>query len=217
MLKKLDTKTKEIITIFVGLCIVFGRVVIPVTFKVNTFVVLLELLLEIIILVFVCYLNKSKLKELLINNKQDKFWNILKKSVLAFLIFRVVATPFVVVLNLVFPNFTDVLTSVSHEFYRTLPVVVIISQVIVAPIVEEIVFRLTLKNLISSKILFIIVSSLLFAFIHDWFYFTNGFLIYFFFGIGMAIAYLKVKDIRYMIGGHILNNIIAAISTLIFM
>ena len=40
------------------------------------------------------------------------------------------------------------------------------SMVIIGPFIEEILFRLSIKNIINNKILFIIISSLLFGFAH---------------------------------------------------
>lgn len=53
-----------------------------------------------------------------------------------------------------------------RELFKISPIYIFISSVIVAPIVEELVFRQAFRNIITNKYLFIIVSGLIFGGLH---------------------------------------------------
>ena len=208
-------KNTEIITVLLGLCIVFGRVIIPTYIKPTKGIVLLELILEIIICIAVVYLNRNKIKEAFKPKKNDNFFKSISKifitslkTVVVFLItFISGVLAGVVLINQL--KLDVRLSTVMTDFANVLPIAALISQIIVAPITEEIVFRMTLRDLIPNKFLYAVISAVLFAFIHDWFFFSGGIIYYFLLGFIINVLYLIIKDIRCMIGGHMLNNIIA--------
>ena len=205
------SKLKEILTVLFGLCIVVVRVLIPKNFGVNNTTVILEVIGELCILIGVILLNKEKIKIILKNAKNDKISNFIKKSIVIGLICFVFFMIDGAIVSMVFKK-NVLLSDIMADFAKIIPIMGIISQVLIAPVTEELVFRLTLHDLIPNKVIFIIVSSLLFAFIHDWFYFSGGLIFYFIAGIILSFMYLfKAKDIRYMIGGHIFINILTNI------
>ena len=201
------SKIKEIITVLLGLCIVIVRVLIPKNYGVNKITVILEVVGELCILIGVVLLNKEKINEIKKNARNDKASIFIKESIIIGIISILSIMVGAVIVTTALQK--DVLLNdIMKDFGKILPFMGIISQVLIAPITEELVFRLTLHDLIPNKIVFVIVSSLLFAFIHDWFYFSGGLLFYFIAGVALALLYLfKAKDIRYMIGGHIFVNI----------
>ncbi|WP_368660202.1 lysostaphin resistance A-like protein [Methanobrevibacter sp.] len=83
-----------------------------------------------------------------------------------------------------------------------------ITTVFFSPILEELIFRGVLLNKLSAftSISFsIVISSLLFAFLHSFGSVTSAFI----FAICMAILYLKTGNILVPIFAHFLNNLIA--------
>ena len=85
-----------------------------------------------------------------------------------------------------------------------------IDVVLVAPVSEEFIFRGVLLNRLDKRIPLIaaiVISSLLFGFLHG----TFGFISAFIFGVCMCIVYLKTQNIFASISIHILNNLLAMI------
>lgn len=88
----------------------------------------------------------------------------------------------------------------------------IISLVILAPIVEEILFRsLLLQNLLKDKLMLgAIISSTLFALAHLG-YTPISFLNYFIMSFSFSVVYMKTKSIECVMLAHIINNLIATL------
>jgi len=55
---------------------------------------------------------------------------------------------------------------IINELFKISPLYIYFSSVIFAPIVEELVFRKAIRNIVPSKILFILISGLLFGGLH---------------------------------------------------
>lgn len=86
----------------------------------------------------------------------------------------------------------------------------IIGTVILAPIVEELMFRGVLLNRLKMRtgvIPAILISSFIFGMIHEFGGMTSAFL----FGICMCILYLKTDNILIPMSVHFLNNFIVTI------
>lgn len=89
------------------------------------------------------------------------------------------------------------------------PIILIFSVSVVAPIFEEIIFRGIILNgmfrKLNSKVIAIIISSLLFALMHmNLVQGINAFLL----GILLGYIYLKTKSIHLSIFAHFINNTI---------
>ncbi len=90
----------------------------------------------------------------------------------------------------------------------------------IIPIIEEIVFRLELKNCIKNKYLYLILSSLIFSLLHN---ISDTKLIellyiipYFILGFTFSYTYYKTDNIYYSMISHSLNNLISVIVILFF-
>jgi hypothetical protein len=53
-----------------------------------------------------------------------------------------------------------------NELFTKAPVYIIVSSVLYAPIIEEIIFRLSLRNIFKNNLVFIIISGLVFGALH---------------------------------------------------
>ncbi|WP_432644979.1 CPBP family intramembrane glutamic endopeptidase [Methanobrevibacter sp.] len=83
-----------------------------------------------------------------------------------------------------------------------------IMVVFISPVSEELIFRgvlLNRLNLLLPMAFSIVISSILFAFLHGFGSITSAFI----FAICMAILYLKTDNILVPIFAHFLNNFIA--------
>ena len=85
-----------------------------------------------------------------------------------------------------------------------------LSAVILAPIIEEIIFRMNIKTLIKNETTFLIISTLIFGFLHSYFDIINGYR-YYLLGLALAIVYLKTDNIVCCISTHFLNNLLGVL------
>lgn len=103
-----------------------------------------------------------------------------------------------------------------REYIKLLPIYMSFSTVIYAPIVEEITFRKTFKNIFNNKYLFIIISGCIFGLVHISFSSTtfNDFLMiipYIIMGIDFSYIYYKSDNIFTTITLHSIHNLILLI------
>lgn len=133
---------------------------------------------------------------------------------------------FNIILSFVLPYLagTDVVSNQQgiENQALTYPIFTIVTTVIFAPIVEEMVFRYSLMNIdISSRfkrVLLLIVSSFIFGSIHMlasiqsgnlnelWFIFQYAAM-----GLAIGLSYFKTENIWTPIAVHLVNNLIATI------
>ena len=98
------------------------------------------------------------------------------------------------------------------EYYKPL---MILSTVIFAPIVEEILFRYSLSTLFKSNIVFIIISSLIFGLLHG---IGIATIVYVLMGAILAYTYIKTdKNVFASSIIHIINNAFGVLSMLIIL
>ena len=84
---------------------------------------------------------------------------------------------------------------------------------VLAPVVEEFVFRYSLGSLIKNPIVFVIVSSLLFAVLHAM---NAAIILYIVLGLFFSLAYIKTdKNIVASIFLHFFNNFIGTIGLIL--
>lgn len=86
----------------------------------------------------------------------------------------------------------------------------LITSVVFAPIIEELVFRGVLFNRLKIRIGIVpamLISSILFAIGHDF----GGIVSAFLFGICMCILYLKTDNILIPMSVHLINNVVATL------
>lgn len=92
------------------------------------------------------------------------------------------------------------------EYYSVF--LLILGVVIIAPILEEIVFRGLMRQLIFNKYCYIVISSLLFSIIHSP---ENSYLFLGFFisGVLFSSSYIKTNNLVIPTCIHLINNLIA--------
>jgi len=116
-------------------------------------------------------------------------------------------------INYLFPSFGSSYEELENMLVSGGFVTVFLSTCILAPIVEEIMFRgLILNNLLSKRNVWysIILSALLFGLIHmNLLQGTNAFIL----GIALAIVFVKTRNIYACMLGHFLNNFISIIGS----
>ncbi|MBP3461550.1 MAG: CPBP family intramembrane metalloprotease [Bacilli bacterium] len=111
---------------------------------------------------------------LLLNKKLSKDFENMKKNhkqyFKKYFKFWLIAVAIMMISNLFINFFLDNGISSNEETLREMfkisPIYIFFSSVIYAPFVEELVFRQSIKNIIPNKIIFIIVSGLIFGGLH---------------------------------------------------
>lgn len=98
------------------------------------------------------------------------------------------------------------------------PIMMLISAAFLAPIVEEGIFRLAFRKVINNKYLFMIISGLLFGFMHIFptelpmsVALTYS-ITYVTMGVYLAYVYVKTDNIWFSIIIHLLNNLISMLA-----
>ena len=125
-----------------------------------------------------------------------------------------------IVVQFFLPNDPSVNQQTATDLTLTQPLFSFFATVIFAPLTEELIFRGMLARYLflkqdSSKqtLLFLLVSSLIFALIHfpgD----VQQFFVYFSLGFSLGLAYISRKGLVYSISLHALNNLVAFLMTL---
>ena len=120
-----------------------------------------------------------------------------------------------IVVQFFLPNDPSVNQQTATDLTLTQPLFSFFATVIFAPLTEELIFRGMLARYLfpkqdSSKqtLLFLSVSSLIFALIHfpgD----VQQFFVYFSLGFSLGLAYISRKGLVYSISLHALNNLVA--------
>ena len=100
------------------------------------------------------------------------------------------------------------------EIFKVAPIYMFISAVIIAPLTEELVFRKSIQNIFENKIIFILVSGLVFGALHVIPTYTQiADLLYIipYSALGIAFAYIlsKTNNIIVPMSFHFIHNGIA--------
>lgn len=181
-------------------------------------------MMEIIYLFIVALLYRKCLKKDLVLfklNKKDYINKILKY----FLVFMIVkfSSAFIesllsIILDIGIGGSSN--QNIIEMLFKRSPVIMFIDCVVLAPFVEECIFRLGIKKIINNKYIFITISGLLFGFMHvfpvDYSYVSSlvQSITYITMGISLAYIYEETNNIWVTIGIHALNNFIGIISLL---
>lgn len=178
------------------------------------------ILTYILICIFYCYLYRKCLKKDLIIFK-DNYKVILKSSIkywLIGLIIMIISSTLIDYFNII-PN-TNQENNINT--LKNYPMYEIICAVFIVPIIEEIIFRLSLKKGLKNKHLFAIFTGLTFAFMHILSSLNNlTSLIYLIpfgaVGISFGYAYYKTNNIYGTIITHSIHNAISLIQIFILL
>ena len=70
------------------------------------------------------------------------------------------------IIAIIFNRLTSANDATIRELFDVLPLYIVIEATIIAPITEELVFRQSIRSMINNKWVFIILSGLIFGFMH---------------------------------------------------
>lgn len=176
-----------------------------------TYTILFETLLIILFIVIYYKTIKNDIKKYF-NNFSKNFELSFKYWLIGFIV--------MVVSNLIITFVLDKTIAGNEEVIRDYldiaPLLMIFSTVIYAPICEELSFRKSIKDAISNKYIYILVSGLIFGFLHI-INFINGpsdliYLIpYSALGIAFAALYYKTDNIFSTITVHAMHNLLSVL------
>lgn len=163
--------------------------------------ILISFVGDIIFSIFVIYLYrnnlKSDLKKLKKISIKKKIFTIIKWTLLLF-VFMIFCG---FITDLIIPNHaSDANTSAVYNLYSISTWYTIFKTMIFGTIVEEILYRESVRDNIKNNFVFIVISAVIYTFMNTIFVgFTEGFvissmLIYFLPAIFCSIAYLKNND-----------------------
>lgn len=184
----------------------------------------LNTFIELIMFVVVILFYKKYLKKDLVLFKLNKK-DYIKKIISYFLIFLVVKYGVALFSSLLLVMLgSDLVTSENQEavvnLAKTLPFMMMISTSLLAPFVEEGIFRLGIKKVINNKYLFILVSGLVFGFMHIFptelplYVALIESLNYVTMGLLLAYIYNETDNIYVVVIIHALNNLLSMLMIL---
>ena len=218
---------KRIITILLGLCIALARIVYPTHVNITKMTVFIEFIMELAICTSIVLINRKEIKEILSqkNENKESFFN---KVITIWAIMLIGTAVLNLLVELIYNAISTIPLSEAYDpaaeigdiFSKTFFLPVLLVQCILAPIEEELVFRYSFRKIFNKNniiiiILYVLLSSWLFGFIHSASLIAPGMISYICTGIVLALAYLKYKDIRLLICAHIFYNSLLWVSTLI--
>ncbi len=168
---------------------------------------------SIIYLVFIIFMYKDELK-FDFNKLKGKFID----NIVKYIPYYIVGVLLMAISNIIISKFTNVNLSENEinvrNYIKLFPIYMTFSTVIYAPIVEEITFRKTFRNIINNKYLFIILSGLIFGIVHLSSSSFNDCLMiipYILMGITLSYIYYKSDNILTTISLHSMHNLILLI------
>lgn len=177
------------------------------------------IIINIIVLLAVYFLNRYEIKEMFDKFKENPTKN-LKKNLITWIIGFILMMIANYLIMIIIPNQTITNEVLVREMYDKYLLASIISFIIIVPIIEEIVFRLSFNN-ISNKYLYLITSSLVFSLLHAIGSFNNLISLiyimpYLVLGITFGIIYYRSENIFNSIIIHSLHNLVVLICYIIF-
>ena len=117
-------------------------------------------------------------------------------------------------------SITSVNQTLIESYVKASPVLMVISTAILAPIYEEILFRLGIKKVLKNKYFFIVISGMVFGLMHV-FPLDDGITLvlgiiqsitYVTMGMFLSYSYYKTDNIFTSIGIHFLNNLLSILA-----
>lgn len=182
----------------------------------TTFIYNLDVILKysIITIIFIIISRKNLKEDIKKFNK-----TIFKKALKYWLIgatLMIISSTIISLFNIPLP----VNESLNRTNFTYYPITQILSSIIFAPIIEEIIFRLNFKNLSTNIHIYAIGTGILFAIFHLPDSFTNPIMLihlipYASVGIAFGYSYIKTKNIMSTITTHSLHNLITIIQLFI--
>ncbi|MDD2518282.1 MAG: CPBP family intramembrane metalloprotease [Bacilli bacterium] len=176
----------------------------------QTMSLLYSLVISLLLLFTIIFIYRDKLKfnfrDLLLNHK-TYFEKYLKYWLLALFAMALLN---LIILNFV-PNDLPTNEKAIREIFAVNPFMVFVSAVLIAPVLEELVFRQSFRNVFKDDIVFVVVSALVFGSFHVIGSFTE--LIDFIYiipysipGIAFALMLKETDNVLVPMGFHFLHN-----------
>lgn len=202
-----------LICFYIGINIIFGAFIKGLNIKNDVLLNSCYIAADIFITAILLFLYKNDFKNKFKELKSEDGNQKIIKSIKAWLI----GLAIMVFLNIIIGFFVGDIASneaANRSIISGYSIYAIISMIILAPICEEIIFRLSISKMIDNKFIFILFSGLIFGFAHVMG--TKGMQMLFIFpytalGISFAYIYQKYKNIFLSILMHIIHNMICLI------
>lgn len=218
------------LSLALGVTVVLWRVFLPTNVEITIGIVILVAALDMALTAALILINRAELKAAIFRKFTPKDLLRIIMWFALFLVFIFVVNSVVQAILLIYYSipitadrvflnhyitFDDSLAAiVGYNFFIVFPLGASISMIIAAPIWEEISFRMAGRKLIKNGIMYVLITSVLFGFIHTGSFLTWSILGYFIRGVFYCLIYLKTKDLRMAIGVHFVNNFLFGIMTL---
>lgn len=180
-----------------------------------------NILCELIIIILIIMLFKTQIKNAWIDLKKNhlKYFKKYIKYYIIALIVMMFSNAYIFMIN-----GGDIAGNEEsiREMFSISPIYIYISAVLLAPVLEELVFRLSLKNILGNNLLFIIASGLIFGGLHIIGSITSPLdLLYIIpygsFGVAFAYILTKTNNIFVTMGFHLMHNgLIMALQVFMF-
>lgn len=192
----------------------------------NNMMVIYQLIVSLVMFVVLFIIYYKNIKEDYKKFKENISSNI-KKIIKLFLIFIIIKyiVSFITILIMTIlkidaNSISSINQSMIEGYVKSAPILMVINTVILAPMYEEILFRLGFKKVLNKGILFVIISGFIFGILHV-FPLSEGVSLmlgivqsisYVTMGIVLANIYNKTDNIFISIGVHFLNNLISILT-----
>lgn len=184
---------------------------------VNKHLLLANILFYLILLLILYIIERKELKKHLFNFKKNY-----KKYIVIILKWVFIGFLLMMASNYIIGLFVDSIPNnelTNRMLVKRSPILSLIYLLIIAPIIEELVFRFGFRE-IKNYYLYTIITSLLFASLHIFSisHITHLFYIipYFFIGYALANIYYKCQNYFTSTIGHIIHNLLCVIIILVF-
>lgn len=187
--------------------------------------VIIEFIMSFVMFLFLMILYHSFIKKDFKDFKKNLNKNItyIIKVFIIFMVVKYLISVLATVLMMAFGYDVSSITSQNQQliedYVKNSPALMVISTAFLAPVYEEVLFRMGIKKVISNKYLFVIVSGLVFGLLHvfplDGVPLGLGILqsvVYVTMGIFLAYSYQKTDNIFISIGLHFLNNFLSVLA-----
>ena len=127
--------------------------------------VFVSMCISFIVLAILIILSWKKLKSNLEDYKKN--WkNLLKRNVKYWVCALVIMFACNLAISLIFNRLTSANDQTIREIFEVMPLYIILEAAILAPLTEELTFRQSIRYMIKNKWVFILVSGLVFGFMH---------------------------------------------------
>ncbi|MDD4187688.1 MAG: CPBP family intramembrane metalloprotease [Bacilli bacterium] len=174
---------------------------------------------NILVLLAVSFINRYEIKEMFNKFKKKPAKN-LKKNLIIWMIGFILMMVANYIIIIIIPEGSITNEILVREMYSKYLIASFISFIIIVPMIEEIVFRLSFNN-ISNKYLYLISSSLVFSVLHSLGSINNLISIiyilpYLILGITFGLVYYRSENVFDSISIHSLHNLVVLICYIIF-